>query len=195
MNGVELQAALCHHIGGDGRVDTAADQHGGESRRTHRHTALTADGLTADISAEVTHLYRDSDLGILDVDLEVRAGFEELAAYLRRDLGTFVGKALVGTLALNLEGLSVLEIGRAVCGGFRKDIVEILLTHAGAGEGHDAEHLADTLAYFIEVGILRERIDIDGGLGDLDLEFTESPESVFDIFEEHILEGAAVESL
>ena len=195
MNGIQLQTALSHHIGGDGRIDAAADEYGRQPRGADRHAALTADGAAADIGAEVTHLYGDGDVGIFYVDLQMGTCREQLSPDLRRDLGTFAGKALVGALALDLKGPCILQIRTAVFGRPGEDIVKILLTDTGARIGDDTEHLADAFTDIVKVGILILRNDIDGGLGDPDVDLSQPAQPVSDVFEEHILEGTAVESL
>ena len=98
MDRVELEAALCHHISRDGRVDAAAYQHGGETRCAYGHTALTAYSAAADIGSEIADFNGDRYIRLPDVYLEVRTGREQLAADLSRYLGAFVWEALVGAL-------------------------------------------------------------------------------------------------
>ena len=154
---------------------------------------MLPDSSAADVCAEIAHLYGDGYLGFSDVDLKMRARFEQLAAYLSGYFGALHREALVGALSLDLEGLGVLEVLLAVERSLFQNILGGLLAHAGARVCDYTEDLADTLAYVVKVGVLGERGDENGGLGDLYLKLAQTAKTVFDVFEENVLEGAAVE--
>ena len=72
MNCSKSDTSFCHHISGNGRVKTSADENCGSSACANRNTACSSYRLTVNISAKVTDFNIYNKVGVVNINLEMR---------------------------------------------------------------------------------------------------------------------------
>ena len=102
MNSHELEASFCHHIACNGAVDAARNEKSGSACRARGHTARTLELFAVDISAGISDLDGNNDVGVMNINLKMREFSQKISARFSADLGGFEGKLFVGTLCFNL---------------------------------------------------------------------------------------------
>ena len=195
MDGGELDAALGHHIGRHGAVDTAGDHDGSLAAGAHGHTTRAGQLLGVDIGAKVANLHHNQHFGIVDVHLQVVVVAEDVAAHLAADLGRGVGEGLVRALGVHLKGLGGGQAVAQILHGGLLDGVNILDGHTGAGESGNAEHAGDGVAGLLHIHIIVLGLDEDGGLCLAQGEIPCVAQTIAQIGHQRILKGAAIETL
>ena len=195
MHHFELHAALCDHVGRNGRVDAAGKEAHRHAAHADRQTARASLGRAVDVGRVVSNFNVDDELGIVDVDLAGRERLMERPADLLGKLDGRQGKGLVGALALDLEALRCAHLVGKVFLCRADDLLHVLLTRQGLGNGDDAEDLLAALKGRFNVAVFVLRLDIDGALLGVDTEIAAFCHAAVDVRHQLIFKAAAVEPL
>ena len=102
---VYLTAALCHHISGNGTVDTAGKKEHQLARRSDRHTSGTGHDLCVKIDEAVPYLDVYGYLRLVHIDVHIRESVKDLFAKRFVYLLRCHGIALLCPSCKYLEGL------------------------------------------------------------------------------------------
>ena len=103
MNHFERHAALCHHVGGDGRVDAAGESDTALPPMPMGSPPAPASAGLVDVGRVVAELDKHRQLGVVDVDRAARERLMQRAADLLGELNGGEREGFVRTLALDLE--------------------------------------------------------------------------------------------
>ena len=195
MDHFKRYAALCHHVGRDGRVDAAGEQRHGAAAHADGQSARTRLGGSVDVGRVVADLDKHRQLGVVDVDRATRERLMQRAADLLGELNGGEREGFVRALALNLEILRAGKFwGKVILSG-ADDSLHVLFTGQGAADGDDAEDLLAGGVGGGEVALVVHRLNINGTLLGVDAEIAALRRAAAQISDQLILKAAAVEAL
>ena len=161
MHGDKVNAATRYHIAGNGAVNAAGEQRYRASVRADGHTARTRQRLAVNISRALSHLYMDSKLGVVNIDLHLGKFLAEQPANVLGKLNAGHGKRLVRALSLHLEAFCLVKRLRKIgfC-GFKDGILILIASHRPRNADH-AEKLGHRVKRAVHVAVVALRLNIN----------------------------------
>ena len=195
MDGGQLHAALGHHPGGHRAVQTAADEDGRLASGAHGNAPRARLGVPVDKGVLFPHLHPDSQLRMMDVHPQMGELLQQIATHLGGNLRGLVGELLVAAFALHFKGGDLFQLVCQIPGRPLTDLLQVFPGHARPGIAHHAEHLGNPVFGQVHVGAVVLGHHINRGLAGRDRELPRALQPAADIFEEHVLEGPAVQAL
>ena len=196
MHGIETDTALSDHKAGDGAVDAAGEQQKSLAVGADGHAADCLFLACADICGVIADFHAHGDLGMVNVDALFAVGFlQNDGADLGGDFGRCERKFLVGALCFYLEGAHVLDIGHELRFNGIQDSIHVFFRFDRTVDRGNAEGVFGNAISAVDVCELIERLDVEGALYGIDLEFSVGGGSALEDVAQKLFEIRAVCSL
>ena len=171
MDRLNLHTTLCHHIGSNGRIDTAGQQAHGSAAHTGGQATGTGFRRTMDISCQITNFHIDCVVRTMDIHLHIGMSLCQSTTDLLRELDGIQGEALVGALGLHLEGLGAIQLLAQIIFNRLKNGIHILFAGTAAAQTHHTENAPASFPCAIHIALLIHRLHIQSGLHQIHVEF------------------------
>ena len=161
MNAFNLQTSLCHHIGRNGRINTAGKQTHSPAACACRQTAGTGLSRSVDIGCQITNFHIHGIGRMVDIHSAVGMSLCDSAADLLRDLDGSHRKCLIGAFGFYLKRCSTIQIVAQILLHSLIDAVHILFTRTAAAQAYQTKNAAASFPGAVHISLLVHRLYID----------------------------------
>ena len=192
MDGFQFQPALRHHVPGNRGIDPPGEQEHPAPGAPERQPAGAFFLPGVEVGGVLAHLDPHHGVRVMEIHLQSMCGGEDGTAHAGGDLGGVQGEGFVGALGVDAERAGAGEFLRQVVARDAADVVDVLLRDGGTRDADDAEHVAGALVHTVEIRLVVQRFDINGGLRVMNFKSAVVPGATAQFFRQSALEGGLV---